>query len=70
MNCVTKFTIEFLNQNFHFPDELPYITLSYANGPGYETIYDENGQRKDLTETIFGERSASIIYQKAQYTNE
>ncbi|XP_046657864.1 alkaline phosphatase-like isoform X1 [Daphnia pulicaria] len=30
-------------------DEKPYTTLSYANGPGYPTTFDENGTRIDLT---------------------
>lgn len=30
-------------------DKKPYTTLSYANGPGYPTTFDENGTRIDLT---------------------
>ncbi|KAG5683694.1 hypothetical protein PVAND_012960 [Polypedilum vanderplanki] len=28
-------------------DDLPYTTLSYANGPGYEFMFDTNGNRKN-----------------------
>ncbi|CAM6031706.1 unnamed protein product, partial [Sphagnum compactum] len=28
-------------------DGLPYLTLSYANGPGYHNTYEETGGRKD-----------------------
>lgn len=38
-----------------FADGLPYTTLSYANGPGYNAVfYSENGTRNDLTNTEFG----------------
>jgi len=32
-------------------DKKPYTTLSYANGPGYATAFDESGERPDLTNT-------------------
>lgn len=36
-------------------DNLPTMTLSYANGPGYGMILNDDGSRKNLTGTIFGE---------------
>ena len=30
-------------------DGKPYVTLSYANGPGYYSTFDANGNRIDLT---------------------
>lgn len=29
-------------------DDLPYMTISYANGLGYENNVNKNGGRKDL----------------------
>jgi alkaline phosphatase len=34
-------------------DDLPYTTLSYANGPGYKHP-EENGERYDLTNDNLG----------------
>lgn len=34
-------------------DDLPYTTLSYANGPGYKHPV-ENGERYDLTDDHLG----------------
>eukprot|EP00095_Tigriopus_kingsejongensis_P005973 maker-scaffold48_size466083-snap-gene-1.22 protein:Tk05973 transcript:maker-scaffold48_size466083-snap-gene-1.22-mRNA-1 annotation:"salivary alkaline phosphatase" len=31
-------------------DNMPYATLSYANGPGFANAFDENGQRVNLRE--------------------
>ena len=31
-------------------DGKPYTTLSYANGPGFNTTFDKNGTRIDLTD--------------------
>ncbi|XP_053947174.1 membrane-bound alkaline phosphatase-like [Anastrepha ludens] len=37
-------------------DRVPYLTLSYANGPGYETFYDVvNKVRRDPTTLITGD---------------
>lgn len=43
-----------------FSDGLPYTTLSYANGPGFNAVfYNVNGTRNDLTSTQFG---MSLVY--------
>lgn len=39
---------------FFGADNLPYETLSYANGPGYAQTYDQTG-RRDLTNDNFGD---------------
>ena len=31
-------------------DGKPYTKLSYANGPGFNTTFDKNGTRIDLTD--------------------
>lgn len=36
-------------------DNLPYPTLSYANGLGYYNTYEKNGGRSDLTKTNFSD---------------
>ncbi|KAG5683693.1 hypothetical protein PVAND_012959 [Polypedilum vanderplanki] len=38
-------------------DRMPYETLSYANGPGYDRTFDENGVRANMTEDDFSFRS-------------
>lgn len=32
------------------------MTLSYANGPGYKMIHNEDGTRKNFTGTEFGKQ--------------
>lgn len=34
-------------------DQLPYPTLSYANGDGYYNTYDEAGRRQNMSTTNF-----------------
>lgn len=42
-------------RNFlYIVDNLPTFTLSYANGPGYGMIHNDDGTRKNLTGTVFG----------------
>lgn len=36
-------------------DNLPYPTISYANGRGFYDTYDLNGSRQDLTNTNFSD---------------
>lgn len=36
------------------------MTLSYANGPGYGMILNDDGSRKNLTGTIFGESFTNL----------
>lgn len=43
-------------------DNLPTFTLSYANGPGYGTIYNDDGTRKNLTGTVFGKYAYHLVY--------
>jgi len=31
-------------------DKKPYTTLSYANGPGYATAFNNDGERPNLTD--------------------
>lgn len=42
-----------LNNYLSDVDNLPTMTLSYANGPGYGMIHNDDGTRKNLTGTIF-----------------
>lgn len=71
-----KFLLDLINcPKFHFAnllfffkvnsvlsdvDDLPTITLSYANGPGYRLIYNEDGSRKNLTGYEFRKRKLHI----------
>ena len=43
-------------------DNKPYTTLSYANGPGYATAFDKNGERPDLTNTDTSKKSVFFCF--------
>ena len=42
-------------------DNIPYTTLTYANGPGYR-IPNKDGSRYDPSEGNFGNKSTAINY--------
>lgn len=42
-------------------DKLPYPTLSYANGMGYYSTYEQNGGRVNLTKTNFNDPRLKYI---------
>lgn len=45
---------QYINE-YCFSDGLPYTTLSYANGPGFNTVfYNKNNTRNNLADTQFG----------------
>lgn len=51
---------------FLLADNLPTLTLSYANGPGYGVIFNDDGSRKNLTGTTFGEISRNWYVQMSE----
>ena len=50
-------------------DDLPYTTLSYANGPGFASAFDANG-RVDLTNVDTSEKIYLFIFDNLYSSNK